>query len=93
MAQEQTHHAAFSLGKNGGNDKARAGFEPANDGFANRCLSQLGDRARRRLEDGLYRDSGKISISDGGCLTAWLNRRWQSGVVKCRHINHLRAPR
>lgn len=25
--------------------EARAGFEPANDGFANRCLSQLGDRA------------------------------------------------
>lgn len=25
--------------------KARAGLEPANDGFANHCLSQLGDRA------------------------------------------------
>jgi hypothetical protein len=25
--------------------KARPGFEPGNDGFANRCLSQLGDRA------------------------------------------------
>lgn len=25
--------------------EARAGFEPANDGFANHCLSQLGDRA------------------------------------------------
>jgi len=26
-------------------NKARAGFEPANDGFANHCLNQLGDRA------------------------------------------------
>lgn len=25
--------------------EARPGFEPGNDGFANRCLSQLGDRA------------------------------------------------
>ena len=25
--------------------EARAGLEPANDGFANHCLSQLGDRA------------------------------------------------
>ena len=29
--------------------EARAGFEPANDGFANRCLSQLGDRAVRQM--------------------------------------------
>jgi hypothetical protein len=31
------------------NNKARAGFEPAYDGFANRCLSQLGDRAVWRI--------------------------------------------
>ena len=30
-----------------GENKARPGFEPGNDGFANRCLSQLGDRARK----------------------------------------------
>ena len=66
MAQEQTHHAAFSLGKNGGgNDKARAGFEPANDGFANRCLSQLGDRARKKSGPWLYREKGQISITHG----------------------------
>ena len=45
--------------------KARAGFEPANDGFANRCLSQLGDRARRTLEGRFYPGEGKISITDG----------------------------
>ena len=61
----------------GDNNKARAGSEPANDGFANRCLSQLGDRARRDLEESFYRDTGKISISDGGCLTARLNRAWR----------------
>ncbi len=33
----------FRVGKN----KARAGFEPARDGFANRCLSQLGYRAKK----------------------------------------------
>ena len=27
--------------------EARAGLEPTNDGFANRCLSQLGDRASK----------------------------------------------
>jgi hypothetical protein len=31
--------------------EARAGFEPAHDGFANRCLSQLGDRAESKLAE------------------------------------------
>jgi hypothetical protein len=35
-------------------DKARPGFEPGNDGFANRCLSQLGDRASMRGNGALY---------------------------------------
>ena len=72
--------------------KARAGFEPANDGFANRCLSQLGDRATiRRMGIGLshagVQELARVSPPSKGTILVprWFkNINWRIAVKEAQ---------